>query len=73
VRQAIHSLRSGVRAIRWCSTRKSFPFDLVEEGGIDRAHDQPRPLRAPVGRRQCRECLGVDKAGALRLDCINGR
>ena len=46
--QAIQSLRSGVSEVRRDSTRKPSRSISVEQGPVDRRHDQPGALRAAV-------------------------
>jgi hypothetical protein len=42
--QAIQILRTGVSAMRWCSTWKFFAFDFVEQGTVNRRHDKSGAL-----------------------------
>src|SRR5688572_9662046 len=37
-------------------------FDLVQQALVDRRHDEPRALRAPINGRALPECLPVEAA-----------
>ena len=68
VRMAIHSLRSGVSAVRWCSTRKSSRLDLAQQRAVDVGHHQPGLLRPPVGLGQQRQRCVVQAMRTLGLE-----
>src|SRR5664279_3078468 len=55
---------------------KAVALDFVEQGAIDRGHDQPGTLRPAIDRRQRGERLFVELAGALHLkghQCLEAR
>ena len=66
VRVAIHSLRSGVSEMRWCSTWKPSRLDLAQQGAVDVGHHQAGLLRRAVLLGQQRERLVVDARARAR-------